>query len=343
MATRQPDPDLIIISLFGGRPSAEQVEALATIHPGFRRGRSLVLHRDATDPAYALWRGQLKRRGLENGLALLRTERNTPPLFGLRLIDEVPNAVIGDNARRQSREVRGRVHTLDGGSIGRFGWKAQVGTLEEFVLTACAGELGLEAPGHHQAPWPPTADPPERTPDLTAEECDALVAYVRGLPRPVEVAPKGSAQAADAAAGRRLFTEIGCAECHTPSLGTLEGVYSDLLLHDMGEGLADHGNYYGNDDTAGAANTEWRTPPLWGFRDSGPYLHDGRARHLTEAVASHEGQAAASARRFRHLSPREHHRVSAFLESLAAPPREPSPAPDRGRATARAEGGSYGR
>ena len=100
--------------------------ALATIHPGFRRGRSLVLHRDATDPvAYAAFPGgaSLGRRGLENGLALLRTERNTPPLFGLRLIDEAPNAVIGDNARRQSRRSGARVHTLDGGAIGRFGWK----------------------------------------------------------------------------------------------------------------------------------------------------------------------------------------------------------------------------
>ena len=95
--------------------------------------------------------------------------------------------------------------------------------------------------------------------------------------------------------GRRLFAEVGCASCHTPSLGEVRGIYSDLLLHDMGQTLSDSGEYYGidgPDSPGGPSPGEWRTPPLWGFRDSGPYLHDGRAQTLEEAVALHGGQAA---------------------------------------------------
>ena len=88
--------------------------------------------------------------------------------------------------------------------------------------------------------------------------------------------------------GRRLFAEVGCATCHAPTLGDVRGIYSDLLLHDMGQSLSDSGSTYGIDgpDTPeGPTPREWRTPPLWGYRDSGPYLHDGRAQDLEEAVA----------------------------------------------------------
>ena len=104
----------------------------------------------------------------------------------------------------------------------------------------------------------------------------------------------------------------------------MEGIYSDLLLHDMGMDLADSGSYYGAIEpisTEGVKGQEWRTPPLWGFRDSGPYLHDGRAESLEEAVAMHGGQGEPSARRFFELEPRERLRVQTFLNSLVAPGR----------------------
>ena len=170
-------------------------------------------------------------------------------------------------------------------------------SLEDFVLTACANELGLEVPGHHQAASPLAPDAKARGLDLTAEECDALVAYVRSLPPPVSLDPSDAQAAAAVAEGRRLFHSVGCASCHTADLGSIRGIYSDLLLHDMGEELSDSGAYYATESTRSAPrrSREWRTPPLWGFRDSAPYLHDGRARNLEQAVALHHGQGAASA------------------------------------------------
>ena len=89
----------------------------------------------------------------------------------------------------------------------------------------------------------------------------------------------------------------------------------------MGPALSDAGSYYGISEpdsaTAGVKRQEWRTPPLWGFRDSGPYLHDGRAKNLEEAVAFHGGEAEKSTKRFFKLVPDERLRVQAFLRSLA--------------------------
>ena len=123
--------------------------------------------------------------------------------------------------------------------------------------------------------------------------------------------------------GRLLFAEVGCASCHTPSLGEVRGIYSDLLLHDMGQILGDAGVSYGAvegpDSPGGPSPGEWRTPPLWGFRDSGPYLHDGRAQTLEEAVALHGGQGSQSARQFFSLDPEERASVEIFLKSLVAP------------------------
>ena len=163
--------------------------------------------------------------------------------------------------------------------------------------------------------------------DLTQDECDALVHYVRSLPPPGVLAPSGGHGSA-AMEGRRLFRSVGCEGCHIPDLGSVRGIYSDLLLHDMGEELSDPGSY----DTEDSASLdhlkrgEWRTPPLWGLRDSAPYLHDGRARSLAQAVVLHGGQGAASAHRFRALGPGQQSQVLAFLNSLAAP--GPAPRPD---------------
>jgi CxxC motif-containing protein (DUF1111 family) len=262
-----------------------------------------------------------------NRVGFRLTARNTPPLFGTGLINGLSDSELEQTARDQPVQTRGRVHRLQDGRLGRFGWKAQVASLDDFVLTACANELGLEVPGHHQAVSPLAPDAPARGLDLTAEECAALANYVGSLPRPVSLDPSNAQAAADVAEGRKLFHSVGCASCHTADLGSIQGIYSDLLLHDMGEELSDSGAYYSDEsDSLGAATRrEWRTPPLWGFRDTAPYLHDGRARSLTEAVALHGGQGAASANRFRAQGPVRQSQVLAFLNSLAAP--GPAPAP----------------
>jgi CxxC motif-containing protein (DUF1111 family) len=253
--------------------------------------------------------------------------RNAPPLFGAGLIDGLSDTDLENVLISEPPEVRGRIHRLKDGRIGRFGWKAQVASLEDFVLTACANELGLEVPGHHQAASPLAPDAQAKALDLTAEECAALVDYVRSLPPPVSFGSTETEGPANIDQGRELFQSIGCASCHAPDVGPVRGIYSDLLLHDMGDEMADAGGYYEDDlDSPGAPTSrEWRTPPLWGVRDSGPYLHDGRARSLAQAVAFHRGQGAASAHRFHLLAPSQRSQLLAFLNSLAAPGAHPRP------------------
>ena len=258
-----------------------------------------------------------------NGFNVSVSERNTPPLFGVGLIDGIPSEVLMATAERQPAAVRGRINRTKAGRIGRFGSKAQIPTLHEFVRGACANELGLEVPGHSQGASPLDPAGMAKGLDLTEPECDDLVAYVRALPAPEAIDPNGLLGTADMRTGRRLFAQAGCASCHVPKLGEVDGIYSDLLLHNMGQSLSDQGTAYGgnrpdsSDD--GPSAREWRTPPLWGYRDSGPYMHDGRARTLDEAVAMHEGQGKASAHQFFRLASKERTQIEAFLKSLIAP------------------------
>jgi CxxC motif-containing protein (DUF1111 family) len=277
-----------------------------------------------------------------------RSQRNPTALFGIGLIDAISDDAIEDMAKRQAKEspeVQGRVSRLKDGRIGRLGWKGQVAGVEDFVLNACAIELGLEVPGHHQAVIPQAPKYQASGLDLTGEECNALVAYVKSLPKPVERPASGAEETRMRESGKAMFASIGCTGCHSPKLGDVQGIYSDLLLHDMGQEMSDDGSYTesaGDDEPLvpqivadagkghgkapapqgprGATRQEWRTPPLWGFRDSGPYLHDGRAQTLEQAVAMHGGQGAAAAQKFFALSRRERFQIEALLKSLIAPP-----------------------
>ena len=207
------------------------------------------------------------------GHVLSRSERNTPALFGAGRIDAVPEAVLIAVEANQGGDVDGRIGRTSGGAVGRFGWKAQVSRLHEFVRVACAGELGLEVPGHPQAASPLAPTKNAKGLDMTERECDELVAYVRGLPAPLVIDASGPLGSEAIRQGRRRFDTVGCGSCHLPTLGDIEGIYSDLLLHDMGSDLRDPGNYYAFErlNSPGvAALGEWRTPPLWGYRDSGP-------------------------------------------------------------------------
>jgi CxxC motif-containing protein (DUF1111 family) len=290
----------------GGDPIASRIQAI----------------KDGASPDGRMRNRSTRSASSMSGFNLNIVERNTPPLFGLGQVDAIPSGVLVAMAESQPRDVQGRVGRTREGRIGRFGWKAQIPSLHEFVRVACANELGLEVLGHAQATSPLSPGSKAKGLDLTDAECDALVAYVRSLPAPVVVDPDGPEGTRDLRDGRRHFDEVGCTTCHAPTLGDVKGVYSDLLLHDMGQSLSDSGSSYGLDgpDTPeGPKPREWRTPPLWGYRDSGPYLHDGRAQGLEEAVAFHDGQARASAHRFFSLSWRERAQVEAFLKSLVAP------------------------
>jgi CxxC motif-containing protein (DUF1111 family) len=156
--------------------------------------------------------------------------------------------------------------------------------------------------------------------------------------------PTHPKQAEYTRSGKALFATVGCATCHTPKLGDVEGIYSDLLLHDLGPGLTDAGSSYGifqpnpqptpqkdpkpdqivktvakKSQAVVAEAQEWRTPPLWGVRDSGPDLHDGRATTLEQAIALHGGEAEESTKKFNALSLQERQKLLAFLKTLVAP------------------------
>jgi len=264
------------------------------------------------------------------------SQRNTPALFGVKLIDEIPERDILAGAKSQKLNWGlapsddetvpvGRALHLADGRIGRFGWKAQMASLSDFVQAACANELGLGNPGQAQ-PTPIYKGASARSVglDLTAEQCDQLTAFCAALPRPVERLPK-DVTAEQAVVGKSLFGKIGCAGCHTPKLGSVDGIYSDLLLHSMGPELVGGGSYGEPpiplpdlpDD--GPSPSEWRTPPLWGVADSAPYLHDGRATTLEEAIQMHKGQGQRAATNYTALQPDERARLIAFLKTLRAP------------------------
>ena len=285
-----------------------------------------------------------------------RSQRNATALFGIGLIDAIPEQAILDLAKQEADKnpaMAGRPSKQKDGRIGRFGWKAQKPTLEDFALTACAVELGLEVPGHEQAGLALKPDYKAPGLDMNKAECDALVSYLKSLPNPVERKPANAQEAAVIKAGHKQFEAVGCANCHVQQVGAVNGLYSDLLLHEMGPDLGDAGDYgifihdMPEEDQqelppqiietnpnnpqqpaktakqlaklTGALRQEWRTPPLWGVRDSGPYLHDGRADTLEQAIAFHGGQAAPATVKFFELKPEERQQVIAFLKSLTAP------------------------
>jgi CxxC motif-containing protein (DUF1111 family) len=321
---------------------------------------SFVVHRFSTKDGFTGW---LKKHALPEGTFSVSgpnfaadyyhvsTPRNPTALFGAGKIDAIADEVLDEAAKAKFPdypEVRGRVSALPGGKVGRFGWRAQAATLKEIVLNASAVELGLQVPGKDQSPLPHKPDYKSPGLDMDQPECDALIAFVRNLPAPTQKIPKDAAAAKDVREGQLLFASVGCATCHRPNLGNVEGIYSDLLLHQMGDELADVASSYGNFQAltkelappgvttsqprvepqeteppkrveCPATSLEWRTPPLWGVRDSAPYLHDGRADTLEAAIRLHGGEADHSRLKFEGLSDGQRKTVLAFLKSLAAP------------------------
>lgn len=287
------------------------------------------------------------------------SQRNTTALFGSGLIDSIPDAVLIEAAQREHPEyssASGRVARQKDGKIGRFGWKAQKASLHDFTMTACAVELGLHVPEHAQAGSPHRPGYQPVGYDLNQQECNALVKYLKDLPAPVAIETNNVVLRDSLRDGERLFASVGCAACHTPQLGEVAGIYSDLLLHDMGPDSGDSGSYgvfvpdspgsdnedpipevatfqpaqFGRivnmstlqaipDDQKGATSQEWRTPALWGVRDSAPYMHDGRAKTLEQAIATHGGEAHLAAINFFRLSKADQTRVLSFLRTLVAP------------------------
>jgi CxxC motif-containing protein (DUF1111 family) len=341
--------NVTLLTAFAGPPNREKGDPvfqgeLEDLHPGFRNQTSIVLHKHATSPTDDARLTRIRTydtvQTRDALIALKTSTRSTPALFGDGLIDRISDSDILNGETRSSTtmfpEIKGRASRLKDGRIGRFGWKGQSATLRDFVLGACANELGLEVPGHHQLTLDSQKrfDPKSLKADLSDTETELLVRFVASLARPV-VRPVDIVLTSH---GARVFEAIGCATCHSPKLGNVSGVYSDLLLHDLGALFRDSGGGYGMSSVPGrivdgststgdpapsgtgeAGPTEWRTVPLWGVADSAPYLHDGRAGTLDEAIRLHGGEAAETARRYAKLPFGDRQALLAFLHSLRAP------------------------
>jgi CxxC motif-containing protein (DUF1111 family) len=342
------------------------VVAARKIHPGFSEDSAVkVLHRFAVghrqDPTgYDRWRdgilGDFAPDGPSGSVKPIRktlgpvtlelAQRNTTALWGVGLIDRLRREG-GDAMRRRLAEeqpekhagISGRIPKTSGGQEGWFGWRGQIATLDDFTLSACAVEMGLQVPGVEEDESPLAAPKRRRRSlhvDLSSDQCAALAALVHSLPRPVrQIVPE-----ADPNSGERVFERVGCASCHVQSLGFVSGIYSDLLLHDMGSEMSDAQNatpdmivqtstrssgYGGASISRSLAERptspeqEWKTPPLWGVGDSAPYLHDGRAATLKEAILMHAGEADRAVAAFRQLDHEDQQALLSFLNSLKAP------------------------
>jgi CxxC motif-containing protein (DUF1111 family) len=262
--------------------------------------------------------------------------RLAQPVFGLGLLEAVPEQTILDLAQRQNAQglngrpnyVRDDIH--DRTALGRFGWKANQPSIKQQIAAAFAGDLGVTSSLYlaMNCPGPQVdcaAQPPGNQPELIDNDWEELEFWTQALAVPA----RRNVTDPQFRRGEQLFTEAKCALCHVPELKTAEKfptlpqlanqtfrAYTDLLLHDMGEALAD-----GRPDFK-AGPRDWRTPPLWGqglsktTSSSTAMLHDGRARNSTEAILWHGGEAAASRDAFKAMPKADREALLMFLESI---------------------------
>jgi CxxC motif-containing protein (DUF1111 family) len=326
-------------------------ELVNRIHPGFATSTNVILHKFGPYGDYVEYRKNIMgenpisilrpwgkttrlklrvRKVREMGtdfievgpLVLRHTERNTPSLFGLGLIDGISDKVINETRNLQSK------HGMTGTRSGKFGWRGQTATLEDFVLGACANELGLQTAGNKQPPVPTQPRYQLTGVDMSILQQAALIEYVASFPPPYLAKPSDDEESLQWRHGELAFGELKCNVCHAPQLGQVVGLYSDLMLHDMGDSLSDpvpaplrsSGHYYGGlGGGPSLANRLWRTPPLWGVKDTGPYLHDGRAHTIDLAIRMHDGQAKQTSDEYKKLPSERRLALLAFVKSLGAP------------------------
>lgn len=254
------------------------------------------------------------------------SQRLPPAVFGRGYLDAIDVTEIerlGAIAAQRTGVLRGRVARVSSVrtgelAVGRFGLKAQAVDLDEFTARAFQSDMGLTSSLYpEELPNPDGLTDDEKLGvDLSDEQVAQVADYVRLLALPSR---------RDNAVGRSLFAGVGCAECHVPELrtrsdypiavlaGTSAPIYSDLLLHDMGEQLAD-GVYEGD-----ATPREWRTAPLIGLRFSPAFMHDGRAPTVEAAILAHAGEGSEANEvvgTFEALSPAEREHLLTFVSEL---------------------------
>jgi CxxC motif-containing protein (DUF1111 family) len=260
--------------------------------------------------------------------------RQTTSLFGLGLLDAVPGQflrALADPFDRNGDGISGRVNLVVSPAtnrveIGRFGWKAQVPSVFVFAGDAYLNEMGITSSlfPHEIVPQGGTVcDDGLPGDELEDEDADGngisdnvedFTAFMRFLAPP----PVAGRASLPVLRGAVLFVTMQCANCHRPALptGIVQDVpamsrrvfypFTDLLLHDMGS-LGD------GIEQGRATGAEMRTAPLWGLRAGAPYLHDGRAETISEAIQAHDGEGARARDRFERLSPGQRSDLLAFL------------------------------
>jgi CxxC motif-containing protein (DUF1111 family) len=262
------------------------------------------------------------------GKSTLISVRVAPQLAGLGLLEAVPDAALITSGRGAPNRVA--AVGASALALGRFGWKAAVPSLRQQIASALTLDIGITNPLYPandctavERACLAMAAAATRHPKIEAARLEAIVFYIAHLAPPA----RHHLDAPSVRTGERLFAQAGCAACHRPTLVTGDAAdpllahrtirpYSDLLLHDMGAGLAD-----GRPEFA-ASGRSWRTPPLWGLGQIAIVngheflLHDGRARGPAEAILWHGGEAKSARDAFRALSKEERVALLTFLDSL---------------------------
>lgn len=267
--------------------------------------------------------------------------RIAPPMIGLGLLEAIPEAAILANVSAQAKQddgVQGKANrvwddTLGSTVLGRFGWKAGQPSLLQQNAHAFAGDMGLTsrikpADDCTAAQTACLAATNGNEPDGSLEVSDNILRLVQFYTRHLGVPARRDVAAPQVLAGKNLFYQAGCQTCHVPQYTTASDAddpalasqiirpYTDLLLHDMGPGLADGRAEFQ------AGPSDWRTPPLWGIGLSetvsghSQFLHDGRARNLLEAVLWHGGEAEPAKRHVLTFNAEQRDALLAFLNSL---------------------------
>ena len=262
--------------------------------------------------------------------------RIAPAVFGMGLLESIPESDIlaaSDPNDTDMDGISGRPNMVWNArsqqtELGRFGWKSNVPTVEQQVAGAFHGDIGITS----------TLFPEENCPDTQSNCRSSLNGGSPELPedrlfkvtfynQTLAVPAMRNTEDPQVERGAELFLQANCSACHTPSHTTGESdipalanqtifPYTDLLLHDMGDGLAD------NRPDFLATGKEWRTPPLWGIglvenvNGHTRFLHDGRARNIAEAILWHGGEAEAAKQSFLNMSREERDALLRFLRSL---------------------------
>lgn len=271
------------------------------------------------------------------GKDILFSPRVANQVIGLGLLEAVPEAYVlafADPDDKDKDGISGRPNRVwdpvsRKTALGRFGWKANTANLTAQSAGAAFGDIGLTSPVHPEENCPPAQTACTKaltggSPEMSQEFLDKVVLYLRLLAVPAQRTP----QDPQVLRGEKMFAEAKCWVCHQPVLKTDDSAalpelrnqtfhpFTDLLLHDMGEGLAD-----GRPDFL-ATGREWRTPPLWGIglfqavNGHTRYLHDGRARNLSEAILWHGGEGQASRDAFVRMPKADRAALIAYLYSL---------------------------